>query len=114
MLIKFIFFFFLFLIIDIKCEVDECFYSIQRKEECFKFPKNDLGENCCYLEMELNKIFTTACVRVKNTPGDIEKKIFTIKNEEDVYKLDNLIIECFSNKLFLHIYNIFIFCILIL
>ncbi len=108
------FLFIIFLLFNIKCDADECFYSIQRKEECFKIAKNDLGENCCYLEMELNKIFTTACVRVKNNPGDIEKKIFTIKNEEDVYKFENLKIECFSNILFSNIYIIFIFCLLFL
>ena len=64
--------------------------------------------------MELNQIFTSACVRVKNNPNDINKKIFNIKNEEDIYKLENLNIECFSNSLFSHILNIFIFYLLIL
>ena len=105
MLIKIIFISFIFQIT--KCAVDECLYSIQRKHECFKIPKNDLGENCCYLEMELNKIFTTACIRVKNNAGDINKKIFNVKNEEDVYKLENIKIECFSNKLYYNIYYIF-------
>ncbi len=107
MLIKIVFIF--FLITNIKCDVDECFYAIQRKDECFKIPKNDLDENCCYLEMELNKIFTTACIRVKNTPDDINKKIFTVKNEEDNYKFENLNIECFSNNLYTNIFIIFFF-----
>ena len=106
MLIKFIFV--ILLIKIIKSDVDECLYSIQRKNECFKIPKNSLGEDCCYLEMELNQIFTSACIRVKNNPSDINTKIFNVKNEEDTYKLENLEIECFSNILFLNIINIFI------
>ena len=111
MLIKIIFILFTFQII--KCDVDECLYSIQRKHECFKIPKNDLDENCCYLEMELNKIFTTACIRVKNNAGDINKKIFNVKNEEDVYKLENIKIECFSNILLFNIYTIFVLYLLL-
>ena len=106
--------FIIFLITNIKCDVDECFYAIQRKEECFKIPKNNLDENCCYLEMEMNQIFTTACIRVKNNPDVINRKIFTIKNEEDNYKFENLNIECFSHNLPYYIYNAFLFCILIL
>ena len=111
MIIKFIF---ILLLIQIaKTAVDECLYSIQRKHECFKIPKNDLDENCCYLEMELNKIFTTACIRVKNNAGDINKKIFNVKNEEDVYKLENIKIECFSNNLLFNIYTIFVLYLLL-
>ena len=112
MLIKIIFI--IILITIIKCDVDECFYAIQRKDECFKIPKNSLDENCCYLEMEMNQIFTTACIRVKNNPDDINRKIFKIKTEEDIYKFENLNIECFSNNLYFYIYNIIPFFLLIL
>ena len=108
------FIFITFFIQIFKSDVDECLYAIQRKNECFKIPKNSLGENCCYLEMELNKIFTSACIRVKNNPSDINTKIFNVKTEEDNYKLENLNIECFSYKLFINIINIFIVFILLI
>ena len=39
----------------------------------------------------------------------INKKIFTVKNEEDNYKFENLNIECFSNNLYTNIFIIFFF-----
>ena len=99
----------IFLFINIiNCEDDECLYTNQVKDDCFKIPKNSLDEYCCYLEMDLNNIFTSACVRVKNNPDDITKKIFTIKTEEDNYKLENLNIVCISTSLFFPLFNILI------
>ena len=77
-------------------EVDECLYAIQREKECFKIPINDAHENCCYLEMDLNQITTTACIRIKNEETEIEKRIFQIKENEEYYTLENIIIKCLS------------------
>ena len=88
---------------------DECLYAIQRKKHCFKIPMNSLNESCCYLEMEMNKITTTACIRVQNNPDVIEKRIFQIKENEEHYTLDNFKIKCFS-----YFYNFSIFGLIIL
>ena len=89
-------------------EEDECLYAIQRKNECFKIQKNNKEENCCYLEMDLNKITTTACIRVKNSGEEIEKRIFKIKENEEHYVLDNIIIECCSHYISFSIHLILI------
>ena len=78
-------------------DVDECLYAIQRKKDCFKIPMNDFNECCCYLEMDLNKITTTACIRVKDNKEEKEKRIFQIKENEEYYTFENLNIICFSN-----------------
>ena len=101
--------FLLFIKIDKTIEdVDECLYAIPRKKECFKIPMNDINESCCFLEMDLNKITTTACVRVANDNTEIEKKIFQIKEKESTYSLTNIVITCFSFHLFFPLYLIII------
>ena len=94
-------------------DVDECLYAIPREKYCFKIPKNELDEYCCYLEMDLNQITTTACVRAKNEKTELEKRIFQFKENEDHYTLDNLKIKCFANhipfSIVFIIFNLFFF-----
>ena len=92
-------------------EVDECLYAIQRKKECFKIPINAFNESCCYLEMDLNQITTTVCIRVKDNKEEIEKRIFQIKENEEYYKLENLNILCLSNYI---IFSILIIILIVL
>ena len=107
---KILFFLIIFIqIINIKNEeVDECLYAIQRDKDCFKIPKNDINGSCCYLEMDLNKITTTACIRVHNNGEAIEKRIFQIKENEENYTLENLKIQCFSNFVSFSFFKLFI------
>ena len=91
--------FILFLYINIKIinsEIDECLYAIQREKNCFQIPMNGYNESCCYLEMDLNQITTTACIRVKNNEKDIEKRIFEIRQNEEDYSLEHLNVKCNS------------------
>ena len=97
MLIKFCILYLLLIIKRTYEEDDECLYAIQRQKECFKIPMNSLNESCCYLEMDLNKITTTACIRVKNDPDAIEKRIFRIRENEEHYTLENFKVKCNSN-----------------
>ncbi len=106
MLIKFCILYFLLIINKTNEDDDECLYAIQRQKECFKIPMNSLNESCCYLEMDMNKITTTACIRVKDDPDVIEKRIFKIRENEEHYTLENLKIKCNSNY---YDYSIFIF-----
>ena len=92
-----IFMLFLFIIFYYTNEdVDECLYAIPLKKECFKIPMNNVNESCCFLEMDLNKITTTACIRIANNENEFEKRIFQIKENEEKYTLENINIECFS------------------
>ena len=77
-------------------EYDECLYSNQAKKDCLKNEMNSLNESCCYLEMELNQISTSACVRVQKDKKLIEEKIKTIKENETNYELENIKIDCSS------------------
>ena len=81
---------------DYDFDYDECLYSNQMKKDCIKNKMNTLNESCCYLEMELNQISTSACVRVKKDKKIIEQKIKSIKKAELNYELENIIIDCSS------------------
>lgn len=94
-------------IIKSSLEFDRCAISSQQLDECSKIPVNENGEACCYLEMNLNKIATSACVRVKNDKGAINEKISSIIKKEKNYTLDNINIYCNS-------YNFYFSYILIL
>ena len=87
---------------------DECLYAIQRQKECFKIPMNDKNESCCFLEMELNSIVSTSCIRIKDDNSEKESRIFRIKENEKNYKLENLKISCESNFYLFTFLNIII------
>lgn len=83
-------------IIKESIELDMCLFAPQKKQDCTKNKLNEKNETCCYLEMDMNKISTSACVRVKKNKEEINKKIEVIQKSEKENLLENIHIDCDS------------------